>query len=65
MKKNKSTQYANVPMYIIFKGSKGFNTHTGQWLSPQQLASYTSPKEVIIKENKQHIPHWSENYYGN
>lgn len=61
--KKKSTQYANVPMYIVFRGSKLFNTHTGQYLSDKQIETYTTPKKEI-KEHKQ-VEHWTNKYYGN
>jgi len=50
----KSTQYANVPMYIILRHSRWFNTHTGQYLTSKQLEAYTSPKEVITERKLSH-----------
>jgi len=65
MAKKKTPKYPYMPLYIVQIG-KAFNTHTGLYLSPQQLASYTIPKEVI--ENKQEHKqqeHWINKYYGN
>ena len=52
MAKNKP--YANVPMYIVFRGSRAFNTHTGQYLTSKQLEAYTSPRAVITEHKLSH-----------
>ena len=61
--KKKSTQYANVPMYIILRNKRWFNTKDGTWLSDKQIEAYTTPKQEI-KEHKQ-VEHWTNKYYGN
>lgn len=51
MPKKKSTQYANVPLYIILKGKRWFDTHRQCFLSDKQIEAYTKTKQEI-KEHK-------------
>lgn len=65
MAKKKIPKYSNLPPYIYLQPNNRYqDTRTGKYLSPQQLTFYTSPKEVITKENKQQ-EHWINKYYGN
>jgi len=66
MSKKRTTQFKNMPLYCIMKGLRWFNTHTGKYLSNQELLAYTEGN-TINKEAKQQVikEHWTNKYYGN
>lgn len=64
--KKKSTQYANVPLYIILRNKRWFNTKDGTWLSDKQIEAYTKPKQEIKEHKLSHSEilekRWDLNY---